>query len=120
MYHNNKNGNVKLSEILEYGQGYDDVIVELFKNFQKFRDGYYGLINYGDDWWKNFNQSTWFDKTMQEQWKQIEDIDFMTVIDTMAMAMAGEYVNFDKFVNGVIDAYENGGGFRHKEGNTDE
>lgn len=113
--HNNDLGNVKLSQVLEYGQGYDDVIVELFKSFKQFMEGYFGLINYGDDWWQNFNQGVEFDEVMKEQWKKIESIDFMKTIDTMAMAMAGTYVDFYKFVNGVIDAYEQGGGFRHKE-----
>lgn len=110
-----RKGNVKLADVLDYGQGHDDVIVELLKNFQKFRDGYYGLINYGDDWWECFNQTTWFDRTMQEQWGKIKEVDLMETIDTMAMAMAGTYVRFDKFVDGVVDAFEQGSGYRHKE-----
>ena len=41
----------KVSDILDYGQGYDDTILELLKAFNQFKDGYYSLINYGDDWW---------------------------------------------------------------------
>lgn len=111
----NKKGNVLLADVLEYGQGYDDDITELFKAFKMFRDGYYALINYGDDWWEVFNQGKDFDEIMEEQWKQIEDIDFMNLIEKMAVAMAGTYVRFDRFVDGVVDAYEQGNGFRHKE-----
>ena len=113
MAYQSEKGNVKLAEVLDYGQGYDDVIAELFENFKKFRDGYFGLINYGDDWWKAFNQSTWFDEAMQEEWDKIEEIDFSATIEKMAMAMAGSYVRFEKFADGVKDAYEQGCGFRH-------
>lgn len=111
-----RKGNVPLANVIEWGQGYDDTVVELLQSLKKFRDGYYELINYGDDWWRNFNQGVEFNEIMQEQWGKIEKIDFMTILDKMAIATAGAYIDFDKFVDGVLDAYENGNGFRHKEG----
>ena len=107
---------VRLSEVLNYGQGYDDEIVSTLKCFKQFRDAYYGLIDCGDNWWDCFNAGVEFDEIMKESWELIDDEHkFMTAIDKMAIAMAGAYVSFDKFVDGVDIAYENGGGFRHKE-----
>ena len=104
---------LKLSEILEYGQGADDVIMEIFVGFHKFWDGYYTLVNYGDEWWKDtFNQSIEFDKLMKSQWQKLENADIGEVIDTMAIAMAGVYVKFGKFVEGVVGAYKDGKGYR--------
>ena len=105
----------KVVDILEYGQGYDDEIAEIFEAFNKFRDGYYELTNYGDDWWKVFNQDTMFDEMMQTQWSEIEKIDLMAVIEKMAKAMVGTYVRFGMFAKVVIDADKNKMGYRHEE-----
>lgn len=97
----------KVSDILDYGQGYDDTILELLKAFNQFKDGYYSLINYGDEWWKNFNQSTMFDDMMSEAWNKLEGKNFnlMENITKMSIAITGAYVKFDKFVEGVERAY---------------
>lgn len=104
-----------LEDVIDWGQGYDDTIMELLENFKKFRDGYYGLINYGDEWWENFNQGTDFDEIMKEQWEEFEKVDFMNIVEKMAVAIAGTYVRFDKFADGVKKCYEQGNGFRHRE-----
>lgn len=106
--------NVLLADVIDWGQGYDDSIIELLQAFQKFRDGYYGLINYGDDWWEMFNQGRDFDEIMKEQWTEFESIDFMNLVEKMTVAIAGTYVRFDNFVDGVVDAYNNGNGLRHE------
>ena len=108
----------KVVDILEYGQGYDDSIAEIFEAFNNFRNGYFGLINYGDDWWKTFNQDTMFDEMMASQWSEIEKIDMMGVIEKMAKAMIGTYVSFDRFAQVLIDANQNKMGFRHEEFNA--
>lgn len=110
---------MEIEKCLDYGQGYDDTIVELFKAFKKFSDGYYELIDYGDDWWMCFNQNSEFNKIMKDAWERLdgEHNRIMTCIDIMQIALVGGYCNFDKFTDGVIEAYENGGGFRHKEVN---
>lgn len=102
----------KVVDVLEYGQGDDGNIAEIFKAFKKFRDGYYELTNWGDDWWKVLNQDTMFDEMMAEQWKEIEKIDFMSVIEKMAKALVGTYVRFDCFAETVILASEEGKGFQ--------
>ena len=104
----------KLIDVLEYGQGYDDEIAKLFEAFNQFRNGYYGLINYGDDWWKVFNQDSIFDKAMEEEWSEIEKIELMDVLEAIAKLMVGTYVNFDSFAKVVIDADKKGKGCRHK------
>lgn len=110
----------KVVDILEYGQGYDDSIAEIFEAFNNFRNGYFGLINYGDDWWKTFNQDTMFDEMMASQWSEIEKIDMMGVIEKMAKAMIGTYVCFDRFVQVLVDANQNKMGFIHEEKQNDE
>lgn len=105
----------KVREILEYGQGQDDAIAEVFKEFNNFRNGYYGLINYGDEWWEVLNQDCVFDEMMKEQWKEIEQIDFMSVIEKMAKALAGTYVNFSAFADVVVKASADGHGVHRKK-----
>ena len=102
----------KVIEILNYGQGCDDEIANIFNAFKKFRDGYYELIDYGENWWRVFNQSTMFDEMMSEQWETFNKIDFMELIGKMSIAMAGTYVNFDAFADTVIVAAEHGYGFQ--------
>ena len=104
-----------LEDVIDWGQGYDDTIMELIDSFQKFRDGYYGLINYGDDWWENFNQGVDFNEIMKEQWEEFEKVDFMNLVEKMAVAIAGTYVRFDNFADGVKKCYEQGKGLRHKK-----
>lgn len=110
----NGKGGVLLADVIDWGQGYDDTIIELLQAFKKFRDGYYELINYGDDWWEIFNQGRDFDEIMKEQWEKFESVDFMNLVEKMAVAIAGTYVRFDEFADGVVDAYNNGNGLRHK------
>lgn len=110
----------ELKEVIDWGQGYDDTIIELLKAFKKFRDGYYGLINYGGDWWKEFNQGVDFNEIMKEQWRKIDANDFMNCIEKMAVAIAGTYVRFNEFVDGVIEAYDSGKGLRHKKEGDDK
>ena len=102
----------KVVDVLEYGQGDDGEIAEIFKAFKQFRDGYYELTNWGEDWWKVLNQDTMFDEMMAEQWKEIEKIDFMSVIEKMTKALVGTYVRFDFFAETVILASEEGKGFQ--------
>ena len=93
----------KVIDICDKGQGYDDSIREVLAAFQKFRDGYYELINYGDTWWDVFNQSSAFDNVMTDSWKAIDiNHNLMDNIDIMASAMIGNYVDFNKFVNQLI------------------
>ena len=103
-----------LSDVIEWGQAYDEDAIEVLRAFKKFYDGYNELCNIGD-WWESMNQGIPFDDTVKTEWEKLEQIDFMRIIDTMAMALAGSYVRFDKFVDGCINAFENGHGFRHKE-----
>ena len=109
----NGQGNVLLSDVIDWGQGVDEDIMEVLRFFKQFHDAYYELINYGD-WWDVFNQGVVFDETMKKEWEKIESIDFMSRLDTMAMAIVGNYVRFDKFAEGCFDAYEKGNGLRHK------
>ena len=81
----------KVSDILDYGQGYDDTILELLKAFNQFKDGYYSLINYGDDWWKNFNQSSMFDEMMSEAWDKIEGKNFKLMDSITKMFVTGNF-----------------------------
>ena len=96
----------RLEKAIDYGQGNDEAITEIFKSFKAFRDGYYGLLNYGEDWWEVFNQGQAFDETMREAWEEIESMDIMESLEVMAMAMAGSYVNFNRFAEGVISLQE--------------
>ena len=93
----------KIIDICDKGQGYDDSIKEVLAAFQKFRDGYYELIDHGDEWWDVFNQSSAFDKVMTEAWNEIDtNHNLMDNIEVMAAAMLGNYINFNKFVNELI------------------
>lgn len=105
----------ELKDVIDWGQGYDDTIVELLKAFKQFRDGYYGLINYGDNWWKEFNQGVDFNEIMKSQWDLIDAHDFMNCIEKMRVAIAGTYVRFNEFVDGVVEAYDSGEGLRQEK-----
>lgn len=102
----------KVVDVLDYGQGYDNEIAEVFKAFKMFRDGYYGLVGFGENWWEVFNQGTEFDEIMGEHWEKIKSEQLMLYIETMAIAMAGTYIRFDEFAETVILASEEGKGFR--------
>ena len=111
--YNASKGNVKLAEVLEYGQANDTQVLEVLKAFNEFRNGYYKLCGISDyDWWKWMNQGYSFDKIMESQWKKLDEIDFVSVMETMAIALAGTYVRFEEFVNGVEEAYNQGCGYR--------
>lgn len=111
----------EVKDIINWNQGYDDTILEVMKGFKKFRDGYYELVNWGDDWWKHFNQGSDFDEIMKEAWEKIDGCDrLFESIDIMAMAITGAYVDFNKMFEGVEEAYNNGFGYRHKKEGEEE
>ncbi len=94
----------------DWGQGDDDAIMELFDAFQRFRDGYYSLINYGiDDWWSAFNQSVDFDRGMADAWKELRKVDMMLLLDRMGALMTGYYIRFDRFVDALREEHKNDG-----------
>lgn len=96
----------KIEDLVEWGQGDDDAIMDVIENFNKFRDGFYGLINYGDEWWEVFNQSSIFDDIMSEAWEEIDSINMMDLMEKMSIAMMGTYLRFDKFADALKDFKE--------------
>ena len=106
---------MKVEEIIDWGQGYDEDIIEVLQAFKTFMDSYYNLKRY-DDWWEVFNQDVWFNEIMKKEWEELEDADIMGHIEKMSKAIAGSYVIFDKLLQGVEEAYNNGKGLRHKRG----
>ena len=97
-----------ISSVLDYGQGDDEVILTLFQAFRKFYDAYFELINYGDEWWQNFNQCTYFDEQMKKYWTRIESIDLIGTLDIMKCLMIGIYCDFDRFTDAITEAYLKG------------
>lgn len=111
----------KVKDIINWGQGYDDTILEILKGFKNFQDGYFQLINWGDDWWTHFNQGYEFDAIMKKAWDKVNKNDeLFEVIEIMSIAITGAYVDFNKMVEGVEEAYKNGLGFRHSEEKDNE
>ena len=106
-----------LESIIDYGQGDDEWILQIFKAFKKFYEGFYELIDNGDAWWDAFNQSTYFNETMQREWQKIEDIDMISTLGNMANAMMGTYLKYEKFVDALESAYRGGHthGAAHKD-----
>lgn len=99
--------NPSLEQVIDYGQGDDEVITELFINFKKLRDGYYGLVNNGNDWWTVFNQGIEFDREMAKIWESIDkNTEFMEKLTQMGMLMTGAYIHFDDFVDGLSEIYK--------------
>lgn len=104
----------EVKDIIHWGQGYDDTILKILKGFKKFRDGYYELINCDDEWWLRFNAGIDFDRIMEKAWKGI-DADLMESIEIMTIAITGAYVDFNRMLEGIEEAYNNGSGLRYKE-----
>lgn len=116
--YNSGKSKTKLADVLDYGQADDRDALEVLQAFQQFTDGYYRLCSISDvEWWEWMNQSTMFNEIMEEQWDKLNKIDFMSIIGKMEIALAGAYVRFSPFVDGVTEAFENGCGFR---GNYDQ
>ena len=103
-----------LEDIIDWGQGYDDDCTEIIEAFNKFRDGYYSLCAFSNDnWWEFMNQSTDFNELMKAEWDKLEDIDFMGIMERMAIILSGGYILYHKFAEGVKKCYEQGNGLRH-------
>lgn len=107
---------MKVEEIIDWGQGCDEDIIKVLKSFEKFRDGYFELEEYGS-WWELFNQDVWFEKIMEKEWSELEDVDIMGHIESMSKAIVGSYVIFEKLMQGVEEAYNNGNGLRRRKDN---
>lgn len=107
-----------IGELLDYGQGDDTAITEILDGFNKLCEGFYQLVNYGDEWWKVLNQNIVTDTLIEEAWRYLfpSTGDTIEKLDQIEIALAGSYIKFDKFVEACKEAYKNGGGYR-PEGN---
>lgn len=112
------NDEPKLTDVIDWGQGRDDQVVDLIETFGKFHDAYYHLLSYSETWWEYFNQSDSFDSAVSGEWKRLEDADIMRAIDTIAMLIIGAVTKFDKFADGVQQAYKLRKGTNNEKGNT--
>lgn len=101
-----------LADSIEYGQGDDADILEMLRSYQKFREGYYELMNI-EPFWEVMNQSKTFNEEMQKAWDSMGDL--MSCLDKMDMLLAGSYINFSKFIDGLSKSFDQGNGFRRKE-----
>lgn len=90
-----------LSSVLDFGQGDDDTVLELFNGLNSMLNGYYTLENYGDKWWEAMNQDIWFDAAMQEEWNKVDWETVLASIEMMSKLMIGTYVKFGKFTDGL-------------------
>ena len=100
------NDEPKLTDVIDWVQGNDEQVVDLIKTYRQFYDAYYHLLSYFDEWWEYFNQDTCFDTVVKREWKKLEDADIMMALDTIAMLITGAVVKFDKFSDGVEQAYK--------------
>lgn len=105
-----------LETAIDWGQGYDDDCVEIIEAFNNFRNGYYALCAFSDDnWWEFMNQSTCFNELMQREWDKLEAMDFMSIMERMSIILAGGYIDYKDFADGVKTCFEQGCGLRHRE-----
>lgn len=112
----------KLSKVLEFGQQDDDIVLDLFNGLNKMVNGYYQLINYGDDWWKAMNQDSWFDSEMKEVWESVDWDEVETALELLSKLMIGTYVRLNRFTEGLNEISELGLGHRpqRKEKNNEQ
>lgn len=108
----------KVSDILCFGQGDDEIILKCTKAINMMLEGFYALDNYsrgghfGTGWWEALNRSVWHDLIISEQWEKIDWekwYDAMSIID---IVIKGEYINSSKFIKALENEKELGHGFR--------
>lgn len=96
-----------LEDVIDWGQGNDDHCTEIIEAFNKFRDGYYDLCSFSDsDWWEFMNQDTAFNNLMKREWDKLEFINFMEIMERMAIILSGGYTRYNKFAEGVKECYK--------------
>ena len=101
-----------LSSVLEFGQCDDDDVLELFNGLKMMSDGFYKLINHGDEWWDAMNQDVWFNEAMKNEWNKVDWDEVETAIEMMSKLMIGTYVRLNKFVDGLNTIEQIGLGYR--------
>ena len=101
-----------LSECLEFGQGDDDTVFELFEGVHLMLEGLYKVLNYGDDWWKSMNQSIWCDDMISAEAKKIDWDKLDDVLNRIFIIMAGAYMREEKFFSALKRLTDMGVGFR--------
>lgn len=107
----------KLSDLLNFGQGDDDIILRCTEAINKMLEGFYTLDNYSrgqnsSKWWLALNRSTFHDSIISEQWAKIDWDVFMDSLWTIQIVMNGEYIKSDKFVEALKKMKELGYGYR--------
>ena len=101
-----------LSSVLAFGQGDDDTVLELFNGLNNMTNGYYALINHGNNWWQEMNQDVWFDSAMQEAWDKVDWDSVETALEMISKLMIGTYVRLGKFTDGLNTIGDIGMGHR--------
>lgn len=102
-----------LAEVLDFGQSDDDCVFDVFQGIYYLQKGYYALINYGDEWWKDaLNQDIWCDQMIKEEWEKIDWEEFEDAIEKITKIMIGSYVSESKFYKALEILHDKGIGFR--------
>lgn len=102
-----------VSEILQFGQGDDDCVFDVFKGIHYLQKGYYTLINYGNEWWEDaLNQDIWCNQMIEEEWKKIDWEQFENTIEKIFKIMSGSYIDECKFYDALEKLNKNGIGYR--------
>lgn len=90
-----------VDKILEFGQGDDDVVFELFQGIHYMMAGYYALFNYGDEWWEAMNQDIWMNDIVKEVWGKVDWEDVEMALEITYKVMCGSYVRESKFYDAL-------------------
>jgi len=98
--------------LLEFGQGDDDVVFELFKGVHQMMQGYYTLFNYGDEWWEALNQDVWCDKMISDAFEKVDWEAVEEALEITYKVMCGSYVREPKLFEALEIINEKGIGFR--------
>ena len=96
-----------ISKIADFGQGSDENIIDILKALNQMSQAYYTLVDMGDDWWTQFNQTTDFEGAMKDHWTVLESIGLIDHIESMQKLALGEYLRYSETVE-LIESVYNG------------
>lgn len=111
-----KKESLRVSEILNFGQGDDDIILECTRAISNMLEGYYTLegTSTGSGWWESLNRTVWHDELISEQWNKIDWDKVIDALNIIEIVLKGEYIRSRKFVEALELEKELGHGFRPK------
>lgn len=104
-----------LADILDFGQAYDDDVLNVFRGICGMMLGFYTLTGMSEQWWDAMNQDVFYSNAVEAEWNRVDWETFQDVIERVYKLTAGTYTRSNHTLDALEQLNKNGKGFTREK-----